>query len=72
MLSTLEPQSAVTARNRLHESPITELRELQIVEDGENLCISGRVRSFYHKQLAQETVRQNAPGWNVVNHVSVD
>ncbi|QDV66936.1 hypothetical protein Poly24_06250 [Rosistilla carotiformis] len=72
MIDTLEPQSSMQARNRLHESPITELRDLEIVEDGECLCISGRVRSFYHKQLAQETVRQTAPGWTVVNRVAVD
>lgn len=71
MIQTLERPFTV-AKNRLSESPITELRELVIEEDGECLLISGCVRSFYHKQLAQETVRQFADGRTVLNQVHVE
>lgn len=72
MIENADPTLSAKARSRLLESPITELRDLEVVEDGQCLLISGRVRSFYHKQLAQETVRQTAPGWTVLNRVDVD
>jgi len=71
MIQALQDRPPVMAKNRLSESPITELRELVVEEDGERLLISGQVRSFYHKQLAQETVRQFADGRTVLNHVNV-
>lgn len=55
----------------LAQSPVSELRQLRVDEKENELQLSGRVRSFYHKQLAQETVRGVAAGRQVVNHVSV-
>ncbi len=74
MLDVISDQedNSTMVRTQLLECPISELRELQVVEHGECLLISGRVRSFYHKQLAQEMVRQSAPGWLVLNRVDVD
>ena len=39
--------------------------------DGETLVLVGQVSSFYHKQLAQEIVRQHAEGVEVVNSIHV-
>ena len=60
------------AQAALVSSPIQALRELRVQRDGDRLLISGRVNSFYHKQLAQEVVRLIAKGLQVVNTVDVD
>jgi hypothetical protein len=45
------------AQQALSLSPVYALRELVVEHDGETLVITGRVTSWYHKQLAQEIVR---------------
>jgi len=60
------------AQAALVSSPIQALRELRVQRDGDRLLISGRVDSFYHKQLAQEVVRAIAKGLQVVNAVDVN
>jgi osmotically-inducible protein OsmY len=55
----------------LASSSVRELRELRVDGSANTLQLSGRVRSFYHKQLAQETVRRVASGMQLVNHVRV-
>ena len=59
------------AQTALADSPIYALRELQVECEGDSLLISGRVSSFYHKQLAQEVVRSVAGSHRVVNEVNV-
>lgn len=59
------------AQQALTESPVYALRELVVKRDGETLVLIGEVCSFYHKQLAQELVRQYAEGVEVVNTVRV-
>jgi BON domain len=59
------------ARKALAASPVYALRELEVEQRGETLFISGSVTSFYHKQLAQEAVRQVAAGVEVVNAIHV-
>lgn len=56
----------------LQQSPVAELRDLAIDREGDQLRIHGRVRSFYHKQLAQETVRSVAGDLRLINDVAVD
>ncbi len=69
---TLMAQDVVAqAQSALASSPIQALRDLHVASDGERLLISGRVDSFYHKQMAQEVVRAIAKGWQVVNGVNV-
>ncbi len=60
------------AQTALANSPIYAIRELQVESDGAALLISGRVSSFYHKQLAQEVVRAVAASHQVINDVDVD
>ncbi len=49
----------VTARVRqiLADSPITELRTIQVEQRGNRCFLRGKVRSFYAKQMAQESIR---------------
>jgi len=59
------------AQEALQASPIFALREVRVEQTGESLLLSGRVSSFYHKQLAQEVVRAVANGVEVVNTIDV-
>ncbi|MDG2384620.1 MAG: BON domain-containing protein [Pirellulaceae bacterium] len=63
------PEQVQTA---LHSSPIYALRELQVEQDAETIIISGRVETYYHKQLAQEIVRTVLNGRELVNAIHVD
>ncbi|MEM6978646.1 MAG: BON domain-containing protein [Planctomycetota bacterium] len=67
----LDPTDDVSALAALAQSSVAELRFLRVDESDDQICLSGRVRSFYHKQLAQETVRSIAGGRRVVNDVLV-
>lgn len=60
------------AQAALASSSVVDLRELTVIQSGEDLLISGRVQCFYHKQLAQETVRPHAANLRLVNSVSVE
>ncbi|MEX0978134.1 MAG: BON domain-containing protein [Pirellulales bacterium] len=63
------------AQQALSASPVYALRELMVERDEETLVITGRVCSFYHKQLAQEMVRQAVEQIevevDVINSISV-
>ena len=66
------PQEVATAATAvLSRSSVSELRRLRVDEKAGELRLSGIVRSFYHKQLAQETVRTVAGNMQVVNRVDV-
>lgn len=54
------------------ESPIADLRKLRVQQDGDRVLLVGRVRSFYAKQMAQETIRGAARGLMIVNDIKVD
>jgi hypothetical protein len=59
-------------RKVLSESPIWELRQLQVEQKGETVYLHGRVCSFYHKQLAQEVILRATRELPLVNEISVD
>jgi len=67
-IAELQPR----AQAALASSPFYELRDLRVERDLDALRISGRVSSFYHKQLAQEVVRSVGTGIQVVNAVQVE
>jgi hypothetical protein len=48
------------------------LRDIQVEQCGDSLLLQGRVDTFYHKQLAQEVVRNVADGLRVENALTVD
>jgi hypothetical protein len=63
---------ASRAQSALSASPIYVLRDIQVEHAGDALLLTGRVDTFYHKQLAQEVVRAVCDGMRVVNCVTVD
>lgn len=56
-MATVTSSLQERAQRALSGSPVYALRDLRVEHAGESLTISGRVLSFYHKQLAQEVVR---------------
>ena len=62
---------ATQAKNALSRSRIFDLRRLHVLQDGEAVVLRGRVSSFYHKQLAQEVVRNATDGAEVINAIRV-
>ena len=62
---------AALAQTALSASPVVELRDLTVRRIGATLTIRGDVQCFYHKQLAQETVRPYAFDLRMVNEVRV-
>ncbi len=63
-MSTMSASDAIEnrARNLLNNSPIPELRRLQIEEVDGVLCLVGSLSTWYYKQLAQELLRRLTPG----------
>ena len=59
------------AREVLSRSSIYVLREIEVELDGGAIRLTGCVDSFYHKQLAQELVKNVLDGVEVVNALRV-
>lgn len=62
---------AKAAKEILSNSSVRELRFLRVDSSANHLELTGRVGSYYHKQLAQETIRRVAGGMQMVNRVQV-
>jgi len=62
---------AKQAKIALSRSRIFDLRRLNVEEDGDSIVLRGRVSSYYHKQLAQEVVRNATDGAEVINAIRV-
>jgi osmotically-inducible protein OsmY len=60
------------ARKALDQSPIHAHRRLDVSQDGDILILQGRVESYYHKQMAQEVVRNICRGVQLVNEIAVE
>lgn len=60
------------ARNALRQSSHFVLRGLTVEQAGKTLVISGRVSSFYQKQMAQEAIRAVCDNVELQNTVDVD
>lgn len=71
MATTTVAEVRLRAQGALEASPIFALRELRVEDEGEDLRISGKVSTFYHKQLAQEAVLAVARDKRVINTVLV-
>mgnify|MGYP001817592390 CR=1 FL=1 len=72
IMEPTETEEIVTAATAmLAQSSVPELRTLRVDEESNELQLRGKVRSFYHKQLAQEAVFRVAGELQVVNHVDV-
>ena len=62
---TPEPAEAMTS------SPLGQLRRLSVTADDTQVVITGRVSSYYLKQMAQETVRPVLGHRTLLNRVEV-
>ncbi len=60
MMDTTQQDVEQAAIEVLAKSSVRELRKLRVDGSSNKLQLSGQVRSFYHKQLAQEVVRHVA------------
>jgi osmotically-inducible protein OsmY len=62
---------AEQAEEALRESSSPDIRGLTVNQDEASVVLRGHVSSFYHKQLAQELVRNKVGGVEVVNQAEV-
>lgn len=60
-----------TAQRLLRTSPFHALHALDVVLEDHALRLRGQVMSYFHKQIAQETIRSVAPGGVVENDLEV-
>jgi len=67
----LDGEVASRARTALANSPIHVLRNIAVERRKNTIVLSGRVDSFYHKQVAQEVVRHVAAECELVNGIDV-
>ena len=57
----------------LRQSSIPQLHTLEVAEDdGGTITLTGKVGSYYYKQLAQETVLGIASDREIVNNIRVE
>jgi hypothetical protein len=63
--------SIARANDVLRRSKIRELRKITVERVGDDFALHGFASSFYHKQLAQELVKNELDGEEVLNHVQV-
>lgn len=68
--SLSEPVSSCVAV-ALRGSNFPPLRKLKVDETDQEIVLSGKVSSYYHKQLAQEAVMPFLEGRILVNQVQV-
>ena len=64
-------RSAMPAATLLRKCAFTELRRLKVIEDEDEVILAGVVRSYYLKQMAQETVRPILAGRRLLNRIVV-
>jgi hypothetical protein len=55
----------------LRRHPLAALRQLNVVEQGNYVILTGTLGSFYHKQLAQEALIPLLAGRRLLNRVEV-
>jgi hypothetical protein len=72
MIDSLLRDHLAYIRHLLSESPLPEIRRLRVEYDGTRIFLQGHVRTFYAKQMAQETIRNAVKDMRIVNSVDVD
>lgn len=72
MIDKVDPQEICQrASEALATSSVQEIRALIVHREHDSLRMTGQVGSFYHKQLALETVRSVCRGMQIINRVNV-
>lgn len=64
---TIEP----VAVSALRQSPISALHSLEVTEEGDAIILTGRVGSYYYKQLAQEALTGIVGARAIINNIRV-
>ena len=59
------------AQAALRQSPSSDIRGLTVVQLQSAIVLHGHVNSFYHKQLAQELIKNKIRGAELVNEATV-
>ncbi len=59
------------AQSLLGQNSLIDLHQVSVDRLGDTLVLTGRVTSFYVKQVAQETIRPAADGLRVINRLEV-
>lgn len=65
------PSEPGDLRDLLAASSQCEVRRLEVSADGGVVTLTGRVSSFYFKQLAQESLKRALAGRTLCNRVEV-
>ncbi len=65
------PLSILTPESLLAGSPQSEVRRLFVSTTEEYVTLTGTVTTYYHKQLAQETVRRAVRHRTIRNRIVV-
>ena len=63
--------ASTAIQERLEVSSYAEVRRLTCTQQGGALVLTGRVSSYYQKQVAQETAREFAGELSIVNALEV-
>lgn len=71
MMDTIDDNVLEAAVTALARSSVGELRQVRVDRSENQIELSGHVRSYYHKQLAQEAVRPVTVGMQLINRVAV-
>lgn len=64
-------QTAEMANERLRSNPYPPIRRLTCACEDDCLILLGQVQTYYHKQVAQETVAQVNGVRQVINRIEV-
>ncbi len=64
-------ESPPRAAQLLLENSVYDLRRLEVLENGEEVVITGIVSSYYLKQMAQEAIRPAVNGRRLRNKIIV-
>ena len=59
-------------RTVLRQSPISALRTIDVSVSEDALVLSGRVGSYYYKQMAQHAASAVAVGRDIINQIEVE
>ena len=62
---------ARSALQRLHESPYRGLRGVELDVNGSTMVLTGQVRTFFLKQMAQHLLGEYCGPWEIKNNLRV-
>jgi len=62
---------ASSALERLHQSPYRGLRGVGLAVNGNTMVLTGQVRTFFLKQMAQHLLGDISGSWEIKNNLRV-